>query len=124
MREIFDRRLTSLESLLLEDTRQLTSIRQTLNTLDGRVSHTIGPDYERNAARRAPRLLSRYLRLSRIQVLHSPLQETAPYLVEMIDNALQSHEITDDEADDLEPTSSSPQTTSMATRYVWSARIP
>ncbi len=49
-----------------------------------------------------PSLLSRYLRLSRIQTLHSPLQETAPFLVEMINKALTAHDITDIEADDLE----------------------
>ena len=102
MREIFDRRLTSLESQQSENTEQLNSIQQTLNTLDGRVANITGSDYERRATRRVPSLLSRYLRLSRIQVLHSPLQETAPFLVGMINNALTAHDITDSEADDLE----------------------
>ena len=102
MREIFDRRLTSLESQQSENTEQLTSIQQTLNTLDGRVANVTGSDYERRATRRVPSLLSRYLRLSRIQALHSPLQETAPFLVEMINNALTAQHITDHEADDLE----------------------
>ena len=102
MRDIFDHRLTSLESQQSENTGQLNSIQQTLNTLDGRVANTTGSDYERSATRRVPSLLSRYLRLSRIQALHSPLQETAPFLVEMINNALTAHDITDSEADDLE----------------------
>ena len=102
MRDIFDRRLTSLESQQSENTEQLNSIQQTLNTLDGRVANITGSDYERRATRRAPSLLSRYLRLSRIQTLHSPLQETAPFLVEMINKALTAHDITDHEADDLE----------------------
>ena len=102
MREIFDRRLTSLESQQSENTEQLNSIQQTLNTLDGRVANITGSDYERRATSRVPSLLSRYLRLSRIQALHSPLQETAPFLVGMINNALTAHDITDSEADDLE----------------------
>ena len=97
MRDIFDHRLTSLESQQSENTEQLNSIQQTLNTLDGRVANTTGSDYERRATRRVPSLLSRYLRLSRIQALHSPLQETAPFLVEMINNALTAHDITDSE---------------------------
>ena len=102
MRDIFDRRLTSLESQQSENTEQLNSIQQTLNTLDGRVANITGSDYERSATRRVPSLLSRYLRLSRIQALHSPLQETAPFLVEMINKALTAHDVTDHEADDLE----------------------
>ena len=102
MREIFDRRLTSLESQQSENTEQLNSIQQTLNTLDGRVANITGSDYERRATRRVSSLLSRYLRLSRIQALHSPLQETAPFLVGMINNALTAHDITNSEADDLE----------------------
>ena len=102
MRDIFDRRLTSLESQQSENTEQLNSIQQTLNTLDSRVANITGSDYERSATRRVPSLLSRYLRLSRIQALHSPLQETAPFLVEMINKALTAHDITDHEADDLE----------------------
>ena len=102
MREIFDRRLTSLESQQSENTEQLNSIQQTLNTLDGRVANITGSDYERRATRRVPSLLSRYLRLSRIQALHSPLQETAPFLLGMINNALTAHDIADSEADDLE----------------------
>ena len=102
MRDIFDRRLTSLESQQSENTEQLNSIQQTLNTLDGRVANTTGSDYERRATRCVPSLLSRYLRLSRIQALHSSLQETAPFLVEMINKALTAHDITDHEADDLE----------------------
>ena len=42
MRDIFDRRLTSLESQQSENTEQLNSIQQTLNTLDGRVANTTG----------------------------------------------------------------------------------
>ena len=87
MREIFDRRLTSLESRQSENTEQLTSIQQTLNTLDGRVANVTGSDYERRTTRRVPSLLSRYLRLSRIHALYSPLQENASFLVEMINNA-------------------------------------
>ena len=44
MREIFDRRLTSLESQQSENTEQLNSIQQTLNTLDGRVANITGSD--------------------------------------------------------------------------------
>ena len=81
---------------------RLESLEGRLNTLDGRVANITGSDYERRATRRVPSLLSRYLRLSRIQALHSPLQETAPFLVEMINNALTAHDITDSEANDLE----------------------
>ena len=102
MREIFDRRLASLESQQSENTEQLNSIQRTLNTLDGRIANITGSDYQRRATRRMPSLLSRHLRLSRIQALHSPLQKTAPYLDEMINNALTTHQITDSEADDLE----------------------
>ena len=116
MRDVFDQRVTALEERFdgfqaqqSENTEQLNSIRQTLDrldgkvgSLDGRVSNITGSDYERKATRRTPNLLSRYLHLGQIQVIHSPLQETAPYLVQVVNDAMEADTITAEQADDLD----------------------
>ena len=116
MRDVFDKRVTALEERFdgfqaqqSENTEQLNSIRQTLDSLDsrvdsldGRVSNITGSDYERKATRRTSNLLSRYLRLEQIQVIHSPLQETASYLVQVVNDALKADTITTEQADDLD----------------------
>ena len=109
MANTFDRRLTAVENRLDSIDGRLDNLDGHMaqligqvNNVDGRVANLTGTDYERKAARRIQSLLSRYMRLTRIQVLHSPAHETADYLVSTLNGAMDTGRVSAEEADDLE----------------------
>ena len=70
--------------------------------IDRQLDSIESSDYERLATRRAKSILSRYLRLSQIELLQSPLHETAPHLAHVVNTALREHDLMASEADDLD----------------------
>ena len=102
MANTFDRRLTAVENWLDSIDGHMAQLISQVNNVDGRVANLTGTDYERKAARRIQSLLSRYMRLTRIQVLHSPAHETADYLVSTLNGAMDTGRVSAEEADDLE----------------------
>ena len=109
MTATFDRRLASLEGRFDKaDGRfdgmggRFDSIDSRLDMIDRLLDSIESSNYERMAARRAKSILSRYLHLSQIELLQSPLHESAPHLVEIVNDALRTHKLMASEADDLD----------------------
>ena len=61
-----------------------------------------GTAYENRAARLAPRLLTRYLRMQNTQVLQAPNADTRPYLDRLVNQGVTDGRISDEEAQQLE----------------------
>ena len=70
--------------------------------LDGNMNRLIGSDYERKAARRAGRLIQRYLGINTMTVIYAITKPDDNRLPDLLDQARAEGTITTDEADELE----------------------
>ena len=75
-----------------------------VNRLEGNVNRLIGSDYERKAARRASRLARRHLGVNTMRVIYAITTPDDNQLSELLDGAVDTGDITTDEADEIENT--------------------
>ena len=73
-----------------------------MQNLQGNLGNLTGTAYENRAARLASRLLTRYLRMRRTQVLQAPNADTRPHLDDLINQGVTDGRISDEQAQELE----------------------
>ena len=83
------------------DTR-LDGIDTRLDSMQGQLNNITGTDYERQAVRRAPRLVRRYLGIQNVEVLIAINRQNGRAITDLVNNAAMAGAITEDDADDLD----------------------
>ncbi len=81
---------------------RLDDLTASVQNLQGNLGNLTGTAYENRAARLAPRLLTRYLRMQNTQVLQAPNADTRPYLDRLVNQGVTDGRISDEEAQQLE----------------------
>ncbi len=81
---------------------RLDDLTTRVQNLQGNLGNLTGTAYENRAARLAPRLLTRYLRMQNTQVLQAPNADTRPYLDRLVNQGVTDGRISDEEAQQLE----------------------
>ena len=81
---------------------RLDDLTTRVQNLQGNLGNLTGTAYENRAARLAPRLLTRYLRMQNTQVLQAPNADTRPYLDRLVNQGVTDERISDEEAQQLE----------------------
>lgn len=81
---------------------RLDRLESKVDRLEGNMNRLIGSDYERKAARRAPRLAQRRLGLTGLRVIYAITAPDDNSLPELLDHAIDEARINADEADELE----------------------
>lgn len=87
-----------------ETNRQLDRLTGSVQRIEGTLGNLTGTAYKNRAGRLIPRLLARYLRLQQTQALQTPNSDTRPYLDDLVNHAVTSRTITDQQAQELERT--------------------
>ena len=95
-------RVDQLVAAQQETNRRLDSLTGSVQRIEGTLGNLTGTAYENRASRIAPRLLARYLRLWRTQVLQAPNANTGGRLDNMVNGGVIDGTISDQQAQELE----------------------
>ena len=91
-----------LDSFQQQTNERLDTLTGSVQRIEGTLGNLTGSAYENRAARIAPRLLARYLRLRRAQVLQAPNANTRAHLDDMVNESVIGGAISDQQAQELE----------------------
>ena len=81
---------------------RLDTLTGSVQRIEGTLGNLTGSAYENRAARIAPRLIARYLRMQRAQVLQAPNTSHSAHLDNMVNESVINGAITDQQAQELE----------------------
>jgi hypothetical protein len=91
-----------LDGFQQQTNERLDTLTGSVQRIEGTLGNLIGSAYENHAARRAPRLIARYLRMQRAQVLQAPNVGYNAHLDNMVNESVINGAITDQQAQELE----------------------
>ena len=95
-------RLDTLQEAQQHTNERLDTLTGSVQRIEGTLGNLTGSAYEIRAARIAPRLLARYLRMRRPQVLQAPNANTRAHLDDMVNESVIDGAISDQQAQELE----------------------
>ncbi len=95
-------RLDNLEKAQQHTNERLDTLTGSVQRIEGTLGNLTGSAYENRAARIAPRLLARYLRMRRAQVIQAPNANTRAHLDDMVNESVIDGAISDQQAQELE----------------------
>ena len=91
-----------LDSFQQQTNERLDTLTGSVQRIEGTLGNLTGSAYENRAARMAPRLISRYLRMQRARVLQAPNTSHNAHLDNMVNESVINGAITDQQAQELE----------------------
>ena len=94
--------INALQEAQQHTNQRLDTLTGSVQRIEGTLGNLTGSAYENRAARIAPRLLARYLRLRRSQVLQAPNANTRAHLDDMVNESVIDGAISDHQAQELE----------------------
>ena len=95
-------RLEALQESQQHTNEQISVLANSVQRIEGALGNLTGSAYENRAAHIAPRLLARYLRMRRTQVLQAPNANTRAHLDDMVNESVIEGTISDQQAQKLE----------------------
>ena len=95
-------RLDNTNERLDNTNERLDTLTGSVQRIEGTLGNLTGSAYENRAARIAPRLIARYLRMQQAQVLQAPNTSHSAHLDNMVNESVINGTITDQQAQELE----------------------
>ncbi len=100
--ERFDSTNERLDSFQQQTNERLDTLTGSVQRIEGTLGNLTGSAYENRAARIAPRLIARYLRMQQAQVLQAPNTGHSAHLDNMVNQSVINGAITDQQAQEIE----------------------
>ena len=97
-----DTRLDAIDARLDGIDTRLEDMTARQDAMQGQLNNLTGSDYERQAVRRAPRLVRRYLGVQSAEVLVAINRQNGRAITDLINDAALTGTITEEDADDLD----------------------
>ena len=95
-------RFDSTNERLDSTNERLDTLTRSVQRIEGTLGNLTGSAYENRAARIAPRLIARYLRMQQAQVLQAPNTGHSAHLDNMVNQSVINGAITDQQAQEIE----------------------
>ncbi len=90
------------DSFQQQTNERFDTLTGSVQRIEGTLGNLTGSAYENRAARIAPRLIARYLRMQRAQVLQAPNTSHSAHLDNMVNEGVTNRAITEQQAQELE----------------------